>query len=289
MRVVEKTARTVEEAVAAALAALGASREQVEIEVLEEGNKGLFGLLGARQARVRVRLKEEDEPAAVRAAANAGAATEAASPGEAIAPGGGGEPPESAMPGPGAGQEPGEDPSWAEAWKEETAGDGADAEEPGAAAGPPDERRVARARTFLAGVLERMEVDAALESRIDEEGTVHINIVGGDLGLIIGRRGQTLDALQFLVNQVANRGEGRRVRIVLDAEGYRARRAEALAALARRMAARARRQGRKVALEPMNALERRIVHLALAGEAGVETYSEGEEPHRRVIIVPRQP
>src|SRR5690606_33334385 len=108
MRGVEKTARTVEEAVAAALAALGASREQVEIEVREVGNEGRCGRLAARRARGRVRLEEEEGPAAVRAAADAGAATEAAGPGEAIAPGGGGEPPESAMPGPGAGQEPGE-------------------------------------------------------------------------------------------------------------------------------------------------------------------------------------
>ena len=96
-----------------------------------------------------------------------------------------------------------------------------------------------------------------------------------------------MDALQFLVNQVANKSGGRRVRIVLDAEGYRERRADALAGLARRMANRARRDRRKVTLEPMNALERRIVHLTLADEAGVETYSEGEDPQRRVVIAPR--
>ena len=86
---------------------------------------------------------------------------------------------------------------------------------------------------------------------------------------------------------MANKAGGHRVRIVLDAEGYRERRAEALAALARRMAGKARRERRKVTLEPMNALERRIVHLALADMPGVETYSEGEDPDRRVVIVPR--
>ncbi len=144
--------------------------------------------------------------------------------------------------------------------------------------------KVSVAEEFLTGVLERMGVEAALETRLDEDNIVVINIAGEDLGLVIGRRGQTLDALQFLVNQVANKSGGVRVRIVLDAEGYRERRAEALAGLARRMADRARRERRKVTLEPMNALERRVVHLALANVPGVETYSEGQEPERRIVI-----
>lgn len=275
MRVIEKSARTVDEAVAEALRELGARRDQVEIEVLEEGSKGLFGLLGAKQARVRVRVKEgAADPAYAAVTAPAERAQTTGEAGRAV------DVARDAV----EGADGGLDSEW------EISGDFADEEAPEKAArpaGPPDEARVARAREFLSGVLERMDVDAALETRIAEDGTVHINIVGQDLGLIIGRRGQTLDALQFLVNQVANRGEGRRVRIILDAEGYRARRAQVLAALARRMAARARRLRRKVALEPMNAVERRIVHLALAGDPDVETYSEGEEPHRRVIIAPR--
>ncbi|MBO8141056.1 MAG: Jag N-terminal domain-containing protein [Firmicutes bacterium] len=253
MQVVEKVGRTVEEAVAGALAELGASRDEVEVEVLEEGTKGLFGLLGAKQARVRVRRKAgvAGEPPVMDEEAGSGGAR--AAEGEL------GEERE----GPGAAREDAQLRPW------------------------PPEEKVAAARTFLTGVLVRMGVDAALESRVDEDGFVHVNIVGEDLGLVIGRRGQTLDALQFLVNQVANRGSGERVRIVLDAEGYRERRAEALRALARRMAARARRQGRRVVLEPMSAMERRIVHLALANEPGVETHSEGEDPNRRVVIVPR--
>ncbi|HEY8417553.1 MAG TPA: RNA-binding cell elongation regulator Jag/EloR [Limnochordales bacterium] len=284
MRVVEKTARTVDDAVAEALAALGATRDEVEVEVLEEGNKGLFGLLGARQARVRVWLKERaPEPAAAvpaqpeRAGGEAG--PKASRGAKRTGWSGAGDNDDENRIGGRAAELGGDlDGGLEEDEEEERTGP----------AGPPDERRVARARAFLTGVLERMEVDAALETSIAEDGTVQINIVGQDLGLIIGRRGQTLDALQFLVNQVANRGEGRRVRIVLDVEGYRARRVEALTALARRMAARARRQRRKVALEPMSAHERRIVHLALASEHGVETYSEGEEPYRRVIIAPRE-
>ncbi|OUM92761.1 MAG: hypothetical protein BAA04_05180, partial [Firmicutes bacterium ZCTH02-B6] len=231
MRVVEKSARTVEEAVAEALRELGANRDDVEVEILEEGSKGLFGLLGAKQAKVRVRLKD------------AGGL-------EAGAAGGGSERTGAVMAGAGGDEEDGSNAAWEV--DGDLTGDFAEeevVEEDARPAGPPDETRVARAREFLSGVLDRMEVDAALETRIDDDGTVYINIAGQDLGLIIGRRGQTLDALQFLVNQVANRGEGRRVRIILDAEGYRARRAEALTALARRMAAKARRLRRKVALE----------------------------------------
>lgn len=284
MRVVEKTARTVDDAVAQALAALGATRDEVEVEVLEEGNKGLFGLLGARQARVRVWVKERSPEPAAGAPGQAGQGVGQAGPeagGEARLAGARaarGREDEDGTQGRGAHSGSGLEDGFEEQEEDERS----------VPTGPADERRLARARAFLSGVLERMEVDAALETSIAEDGTVQINIVGQDLGLVIGRRGQTLDALQFLVNQVANRGEGRRLRIVLDAEGYRARRTEALTALARRMAARARRERRKVALEPMSAHERRIVHLALASERGVETYSEGEEPNRRVIIVPRE-
>lgn len=155
-----------------------------------------------------------------------------------------------------------------------------------------DERVIEQKRElaleFVAGVLERLEVEAALESREDEDGISHIHIVGDELGLVIGRRGQTLDALQFLVNQAVNKDGGPRARIVLDAGGYRQRRAETLAALAERMADRAVRQGRNVALEPMNAYERRIVHMSLADDGTVHTHSEGEDPHRRIIISPRR-
>ncbi|MFS8628327.1 MAG: RNA-binding cell elongation regulator Jag/EloR [Limnochordales bacterium] len=263
MRVVEQVGRTVDEAVEAALRQLGVTRQDVEIEVLDEGSKGLFGLLGARKARVRVQLKAGVTPAG----------SPAAERGEET------EPP--------AGQAAKVEPEEADA-------ELYDDEPPALAKGPLSaedkatvDRKIAAAERFLTGVLERMGIEAALETRLDEDNLVFINIAGGDLGLIIGRRGQTLDALQFLVNQVANKSGGVWVRFVLDAQGYRERRARALAAMARRMAEKARRERRKVALEPMNALERRVVHLALADMPGIETYSEGEEPERRVIIAPR--
>ncbi len=250
MRVVEKVGRTVDEAIQEALKQLGATRQDVDIEVLEEGSKGLFGLLGARRARVRVELKPGVEPASV--LFDDEFSDDAAEDDEAA-------------------------PERSRAPRRLSAEDKAVIEQ-----------KLAAAESFLTGVLQRMGVDAALETRMDDDDIVMINIAGDDLGLIIGRRGQTLDALQFLVNQVANKTGGVRVRIVLDAQGYRERRADALSALARRMASKARRERRKVALEPMNALERRIVHLTLAEDASVETYSEGEDPQRRVVIAPRE-
>jgi len=194
---VEKTGKTVDEAIQAALEELGVKREEAKIEVLDEGAKGFLGILGARPARVRV-----------------------------------------------------------------TVDNSLDA-------------KVNAAREFLAGLLERMNVNAEIETEIGEDQLVYIRMSGRRMGVVIGRRGQTLDAIQYLVNLVANKLPGPRARIVLDAEGYRAKRAETLRNLATRLAAKAKSERRKTVLEPMNALERRIVHLALADDAEVETRSEG--------------
>lgn len=274
MRVVEAAGRTVDEAVRDALRQLGVGRDQVEIEILEEGSKGLFGLLGSRRARVRVELKPGVEVPVF-------------------------EGPSFVEDGFDDVEEADETPVTPPAPRHKVGQGRRDDEGDGPAADGTrrplsrDELQIIEekldiARQFVAGVLERLEVDAALELRLDDDGLGHIHIVGEELGLVIGRRGQTLDALQFLANQVANKQRGVWARIVIDAGGYRERRAEALEALAGRMADRALRQGRKVSLEPMNAFERRIVHLSLADDDGVETYSEGEDPHRRVVIVPRR-
>ena len=143
-------------------------------------------------------------------------------------------------------------------------------------------------REFLAGLLERMNVSAEIETEIGEDQLVYMRMSGRRMGVVIGRRGQTLDAIQYLVNLVANKLPGPRARIVLDAEGYRDKRAETLRNLATRLAAKAKSERRKTVLEPMNALERRIVHLALADDTEVETRSEGEEPYRRVVILPKR-
>lgn len=210
MTSVEKTGRTVDEAIAEAVKELGVKREDVEIEVLEEGSKGFLGILGVRQARVRVSVNLSIET------------------------------------------------------------------------------KVERAVAFLEKLVQHMGIEATIEHEIAAEGLVHIRLSGRRMGVLIGRRGQTLDAIQYLTNIVANDGKGRRARIVLDAEGYRQKRAETLRSLALRLADKVKRDGRKAALEPMSALERRVVHLALRERSDVETRSEGDEPYRRVIIVPKR-
>lgn len=210
MKSVEKTGRTVEEAIEAALLELGAERDQCEVEVLDEGNKGFFGLLGSKPARVRVAMKA-----------------------------------------------------------------------------PPAASAAERGRLFLEGLLGHMGVVGAIETRVDDDGAVHMNVTGSGLGTIIGRRGQTLDAIQYLVSVVANQESPEWVRIVVDAEGYRERRAQTLTELAQRTAEKAKARGRRMRLEPMTAAERRLIHLALRDDPDVETRSEGEEPFRRVVIVPR--
>lgn len=211
MKAVEKTARTVEDAIAEALIELDVRRGDVEVEVLDEGTRGLFGLLGGRDARVRVRLK-----------------------------------------------------------------------------GAPIEQKVKIAETFLQGLLRRMGVEAKVESEIAKDGVVRLNMTGQNLGMVIGRRGQTLDSIQYLVVIVANKDSNEFTRFILDAQGYRKRREETVRSLARRMAAKAREEGRPISLEPMNPLERRYVHLALADFEDVETRSEGSEPQRRVVVVPKK-
>ena len=133
-----------------------------------------------------------------------------------------------------------------------------------------------------------MGVKAEIAVEKGEDQLVYLRLSGRRMGVVIGRRGQTLDAIQYLVNLVANRLPGPRARIVLDAEGYRDKRAETLRNLAERLAEKAKSERRKTVLEPMSALERRIVHLALADDDEVETRSEGEEPYRRVVIVPKR-
>ncbi len=211
MRFIEQTGRTVEEAVQAALKALGVSREQVDVEVLAAETRGLLGILGHSQAKVRVSLK-------------AGLAE--------------------------------------------------------------------RAAEVLAEILRLMGVEARTEIANEDEQAVYLDIhSSSDLGLLIGKRGQTLGALQLLVAIIANREQPpeSRKRIIIDAEGYRDRRERALRAMARSAAQRAVRTGREVALEALNPRERRIVHLALADDPTVTTRSQGEEPDRTVIVSPRRP
>ena len=145
----------------------------------------------------------------------------------------------------------------------------------------PEEAKAARA--FLSGLTERMGVPAQIEASENEE-QLRMVLSGENMSILIGRRGETLDALQYLTSLNVNRGREDYLRVSLDTENYRAKREEALRKLAVRMAARCKKSGRRVALEPMNPYERRILHSALQNDPEVTTHSEGEEPYRRVII-----
>jgi len=200
---IEKTARTEDEAVAAALEELGMAREQVSIEILERAKSGFLGI-GSVPARVRVSYEYSVSKTE---------ATEA----------------------------------------------------------------------FLTGLFERIGVEAVPKATENDAGGIDVVIEGESIGSLIGRRGETLDAIQHLTNYAVNRS-GSRVRINIDAENYRAKRAEALERLANKVAGKVVKYRRNVTLEPMNAYERHVIHTALQEFDGVTTYSMGTEPNRRVVV-----
>ncbi|USG65799.1 protein jag [Brevibacillus ruminantium] len=206
MKKVVATAKTIDDAVQKALEELSVPREKVNVRILEEPSRGLFGLIGSRDAKVEVEVQFDP---------------------------------------------------------------------------------VDQGLAFLQDVLANMNVDARVEMRRGEEGML-FDIQGANLGMIIGRRGQTLDSLQYLVNVVANRHAEKHTRIVLDAENYRQRRKETLEQLAERVTKKALAIKRNVRLEPMSAAERKVIHSFLQKRDDVVTFSEGEEPNRYIVIAPKE-
>lgn len=311
MKTVRVTGKTVEEAVAEGLSQLGISREAAIVHVVEEPSGGLFGLLRRKQAVVDVscmdgesadrafldELAQEGREAAAKAIAENAAAVQAA-PEEAPAP----EAPaaeapqaEEAAPAEAPAVEaeteaaPAEEPV-SEAAEEEIA---APAEEETETAAPrrseapfsQEEQNATaeEAKKFLAGVFKGMGLEVAMEKMTNEE-RILLNLRGKGLGILIGKHGQTLNALQYLTNLAAGRLYHHRYFVVLDVENYRARREQTLTALARRLADKAKRTGLPVELEPMEPGERRIIHLALQNDPDVVTDSEGEGSYRHVVI-----
>ena len=147
-----------------------------------------------------------------------------------------------------------------------------------------EESKTETVRKFLDGLLQRMGMEAEASVTADENGDIGVELKGNDIGALIGRRGETLDAVQHIVNYVVNKGEGHRTRITVDAENYRAKRAEALSRLGEKVAAKVVKYRRNLTLEPMNAYERHVIHTALQDMAFVTTYSTGTEPNRRVVV-----
>lgn len=232
MKHVEKSAKTIEEAIELALKELNASKDQVEIETLEQPSKGIFGLIGSKLAKVKVTLKEQ--------------------PKETVK------------------------------LKEVRETRAVKTSEPGLPATQEDK---AAAQKFLREVLDAMDIRAEIRVKLMED-SLYINLTGPKMGIIIGRRGQTLDSLQYLVSLVVNKDKGKEgyVKVILDTEDYRRKREETLVRLAKRLADTVVKTGKKVELEPMNPYERRIIHSALQNNEAISTYSEGEEPYRKVII-----
>jgi spoIIIJ-associated protein len=158
---------------------------------------------------------------------------------------------------------------------------------------PKTEEEVAEMKTkaseFLAGVFGAMGISVETSMEYDQtEGCLCCSFSGDDMGILIGKRGQTLDSLQYLTSLVINKNKNDYTRVKLDTEDYRARRADTLENLARNIAFKVKRSHRAVSLEPMNPYERRIIHSALQGNRYVETYSEGEEPYRHVVVAPKR-
>jgi spoIIIJ-associated protein len=202
MKSIEVEGNSVDDAVEAALKELDAEREQVNIEILESGSKGFLGLLGNKQARVRVEIK---------------------------------------------------------------------ADEPGQIA------------EFINELVSAIGVDVSYEV-LQQEPYWNVNFYGPDVRLLIGRRGETLNALQMIINLVAGKRLNRRIKLVVDAEGYRERREETLQRLACRIADKVKHYKKDIALEPMTPQERRIIHLTLQDDQSVFTVSEGDDPYRRVVV-----
>ena len=149
------------------------------------------------------------------------------------------------------------------------------------------ENSLQRAAILLKNIFQTMDLEVTTDIS-ENEKAVFINLEGPDLGILIGRRGETLDALQYIVNLSVNKNQETRKKIIIDIEGYRSRREKTLEKLALKLADKAKQRGRNVVLEPMSAQERRIIHTALQGRDDIFTFSEGEEPYRKIIISPKK-
>lgn len=300
MRSVESSAKTMEEAVTLGLEKLGVSFADVKIDILDEGSKGFLGILGGKPVVVRLTVREDAEETddvlssmALEEAVKAPEKKPARKPKRAEKPAKAEKPVKQE-------KAPKAEKPATEEKKSVKADKPVKAEKPVMAAEltKPDPAQPAvvcdpetpegKAQTFLVELTRLMGVDVSVHSRRDEDGNVRVDMYGDTLGILIGRRGETLDALQYLTSLYVNKGQENYVRVTLDTENYRAKREEALRRLANRMANRAVKTGRKVVMEPMNPYERRILHSALQQNDAVATHSEGEEPNRHVVITLKQ-
>lgn len=278
------SAKTLDDAITEALVQLGVTSDRLEYDVIEKGSPGFLGI-GMKQAVIRAWRKEEPKEESVDEIAE-----------ELI---------KEAVPTditldtkeekePKKNKKENKEPRKAaqKSGKKEIKKEQKKEAKPEEKTEPRHETELAKVEdatikeceTFLQNVLQAMHMEVELCSKVDEEGALSIEMKGDNMGILIGKRGQTLDSLQYLTNRVANKMQAGYVRVKLDTEDYRERRKETLENLARNIAHKVKRTRKPVTLEPMNPYERRIIHSALQGDKNVTTHSEGEEPYRRVVV-----
>lgn len=270
MKTVKITAKTVDEAVEEGLKKLGLSRAEAVIRVIEQPSSGLFGLFNKKDAVVEVGAAgSETEDAAE----TAGDMTSAAD---------GEEETVSAAEEPGENVMGGGDTEEVLTVKKEKRG-----REETPFSAEEQEEAAEEAKRFLTDVFKGMKMDVQLEKMVSEE-RILFNLHGEGLGILIGKHGQTLDALQYLTNLAANKNFRHHYFVLLDVEDYRQRRRQTLESLAHRLADKVKRTGEEIRLEPMSAGDRRMIHLALQSDGAVSTESDGEAPYRCVVIRAKQ-
>lgn len=267
MNYVIKTGKSVDEAVREALSELNISRENAEIEVLDEGQKGFLGLIGSKDATVKVWQKEDETKSILNEIFNEEIESEKS-------------------------QDAVQDNVELEIENNEVSSNDEkevqeviDVEESLKSIEEENEEILATAREFISKILDTLELENIVEMELDDN-TLNINVNGDEnrLGILIGKRGVTLDSIQYILNLLVNKKSSRYIRVNLDSSGYREKRKETLINLANKMANKVTKTGRSVKLEPMNSYERKIIHTALQDYEGVLTHSEGKDPFRKVVI-----
>ena len=246
----EKRAKSVEEAISEALNELGIKESEAEIEVVQAPSKGLFGI-GAKEAVVKVSVKEAKAQTTEKAVEEPEKVEEV----KVVK----------------------EEKKAAEPKKEKSADLVYNSESP-----------AENAKNFITDVLKAMGLEVSVSAAMEED-IIKINLEGDNMGIVIGKRGDTLDSLQYLTSLVVNRNSDDYIKVSIDTENYREKRSEALIVLSDRLAAKVARTGKKFALEPMNPYERRIIHSNLQDNEDVTTFSVGQEPYRKVVIAPKNP
>ena len=287
------SAKTLDDAITEALIQLGVTSDKLEYEVIEKGSAGFLGI-GMKQAVIEAWRKEEEEPEPdIREIIKEEMSFSLDKENEKK---------EQIQPKKKKKerrekkekfslQEKKEKPAKEKTVKENTVKEQA-AEAPESEAPVKEKQELAKVEEqtikaveeFVKDTLKAMNMEVEIASSIDEDGALCVDMKGEHMGILIGKRGQTLDALQYLANRVANKHQDGYVRVKLDTENYRARREETLKHLAKNIAHKVKRNRRPVALEPMNPYERRIIHSALQSDPYVTTHSEGEEPYRKVVV-----